>query len=58
MPPSYTENPQILKTNTSETKFSEGFSLLSYDDDLLLCSPSWDASSKDSLHLLKKLAKS
>ena len=44
MPQGYTESLsyflQILKAGMNDIKFSKGFTLLQYVDDLLLCSPS------------------
>lgn len=59
MPQDFTENPQFsqtLKVNINDKKFSAGFALLYYIDDLLLCCPSQVSSQEGSAYLLELLA--
>lgn len=59
MPQDFTENPQFsqtLKVNIDDKKFSVGFALLHYIDDLLLCRPSQVSSQEGSAYLLELLA--
>ena len=56
MPQGYTEGAsyflQILKAYLDDIKFSRGFTLLQYVNDLLLCSSSQPFSQKGGVHLL------
>ena len=60
MPQGYTENPtyssQILRQDLANENFAQGSTLLQYVDNLLLCSPTEEASLKDSLYLLTQPA--
>lgn len=60
LPQGYTESPtnvsQSLKSDLPDLTFPMGSTLVQYVDDLLLCSPSFEAYLTDNLHLLKSFA--